>query len=100
MPEYRFLGLTTRIYPGVRGADGRSLIAEPGQVYELDEPLDDGYWSLVGIPPETPPAGPEPAAEPVAPEPAPEPQAPAEAVSVPVTEPPVVGPQPFYFPGI
>lgn len=85
MPTYRFIGLTPRFYPDERGADGRSLMAEPGDSFDWDRTPEDGLWALADDnppePPADPPADPEPAPvpdpepAPVTPEPEPEPVA-------------------------
>jgi hypothetical protein len=114
LQSYRFTYGYTKFYPAVQDAEGKSLMASPGDVFEFEAgPPDDGAWVPVGPPAEfTPPAAPEPAPEPVqpepepvpvpvVPEPAPAPVAPAEPAPVAVPNPfPAAPPaQPFMFPG-
>jgi hypothetical protein len=102
LPKYRFTYPYPRFYPDVRGADGRSLMAEPGDVVDFPgSPPDDGYW--VGPLEEAPPAAPAEAVSEVFPDPepvppAPEPEAPAPAEAAP--EPPADDVKPFVFPGL
>lgn len=42
---YKFTGPYTRFYPDIRGADGKSLMAEPGDIADFpDTPPGDGCW--------------------------------------------------------
>jgi len=110
LPSYRFTYPYTKFYPDVRDAEGKSLMAQPGDVVVFDAPPDDGSWLLVEDAPEVPvPApvvmreAPQPEPVPVVTEPAPEPAPvitePAEAV---IPEPvplKAATPPPFPFPG-
>jgi hypothetical protein len=108
LPSYKFTYGYPKFYPSVQDAEGKSLMAMPGDVVTFEQPPDDGAWVLT----EAPPAAPEPAPEPVqpepepvpvpvVPEPAPAPVAPAEPAPVAVPNPfPAAPPaQPFMFPG-
>lgn len=44
--QFKYIGPDVRTYPGVM-VDGRVLIAEPGDVRELDEAPNDGNWVAV-----------------------------------------------------
>lgn len=109
MHAYQFLYGYPKQYPAIQDAEGKSLMANPGDVVEFETPPNDGCWFPVdlpaGNPPETPAAGPEPAPEAPAagpepepvqpdPEPAPAPVAPAEPEPVQPAQ-----PQSFVFPG-
>lgn len=111
MHAYQFLYGYPKQYPAIQDAEGKSLMANPGDVVEFETPPNDGCWFPVDPPadnppetpaPETPPAGPEPAPEAPVAEPEPEPvqpdPEPAPAPAAPA-EPPPVQPQPFAFPG-
>jgi hypothetical protein len=47
--RYQFIGQSERFYPAVF-VDGRSLIANPGDKHEFDEPPSDGLWVKVADP--------------------------------------------------
>jgi hypothetical protein len=115
LPNYRFTYGYPRFYPAIQDDQGKSLMAEPGQVYDLAAPPDDGWWvgPLEDAPPppeavfpdpgpapELPQAAPEPVPvpepAPPAPEPAPAPEAPAEPVPALESE----AAKPFVFPGL
>jgi hypothetical protein len=95
LTAYRFTYPYPKFYPDVKGADGRSLTATPGDVADFDIPPGDGCWLPVEEVPEVQaapePVTPEVPAEPgPAPEPAPEAPAPAPAPAEPA---------PWTFPG-
>lgn len=105
MPSYRFIGAYPRFYPSIQDAEGKSLMAELGDVVDFDGPVpEDGQWVLVesdsagasnqpdqgadmGAPAEQAPAGPEPAVQAVEPEPASEVASPASEPAPVVSEP-------------
>jgi outer membrane biosynthesis protein TonB len=123
LTSYRFTYGYPKFYPDVRDAQGKSLMAMPGDVVEFSAgPPDDGSWVVSEQAPPAPPEvesfppvsepdpvpapapEPEPAPEPVQeapPAPAPEaPAVPVEPVQAPV-EPAPAPPAaaPFVFPG-
>lgn len=52
--QFKYTGPYEALYPGVQDADGKSLVAIPGNTYDLATPPDDGHW----VPVEAPPAAP------------------------------------------
>ena len=44
--QFRYFGPDVRTYPGIV-VDGHVLVAEPGDVRELDEAPNDGLWIQV-----------------------------------------------------
>lgn len=49
MATFKFFGPGERTYPDIL-VDGRVLVADPGESYELDEAPADGLWIQVAKP--------------------------------------------------
>lgn len=96
---YQFIGGYPTFYPDERDANGRSLMAMPGEEVDFPEgPPDDGKWvpvQDVPVPAGTFPADPAPVPEPVpAPEPEPVPVEPVPGGTEPAPATPPPAPEP------
>ena len=64
MTQYKYNGYYTRVYTATKDANGKVLLAVPGQTYNLDT-APDSFWSVVSSSKKAP----EPPVEPSTPEP-------------------------------